>query len=104
MVMVLCFYFKCFVSNIVMLIIYKICFELISSELISSDFFFYFYRRFQKYYRYYLELRLEFEDDINCRIVVFENDIEVLERKFFLEDIVVDVVDECCDFLGKNLR
>ncbi|XP_068749042.1 uncharacterized protein [Montipora capricornis] len=60
-------------------------------------------RRLQKHHRYYPELRPESEDDINRRTAVFENEIEALERKLFLEDIAVDVADERCDFLGKNL-
>ena len=78
--------------------------ELTSSESTSSDFFRYIYRRLQKHHRYYPELRSESEDDINRRTAVFENDIEALERKLFLEDIAVDVADERCDFPGKNLR
>ena len=57
-------------------------------------------RKLQKHYVFYPESN----DDINHRAVVFENEIGVLERKLFLEEIACDIAEERCNFLGKNLR
>ena len=34
----------------------------------------------------------------------YENEVEGLERKIFLEEIAVDITDERFEFLDKNLR
>ncbi|XP_015763733.1 PREDICTED: uncharacterized protein LOC107342756 [Acropora digitifera] len=58
------------------------------------------HEKLQKHYVFYPERN----DDINHRAVVFENEIGVLERKLFLEEIACDIAEERCNFLGKNLR
>lgn len=59
-----------------------------------------FSRKLQKHYVFYPESN----GDIHHRAVAFENEIEVLERKLFLEEIACDIAEERCNFLGKNLR
>ena len=72
-------------------------------ELIRSIFAFVFNRTLQKHYVYYPELPLE-SAHIHQRTAAFESEVEGLERKLFLEEIAVDIADERCDFLDKNLR
>ena len=62
------------------------------------------FRTLQNHHRYYPELRVEPKAVIHQRTEVFQNDVEALERKIFLEEIAVDIADERCDFLDKNLR
>ncbi|XP_068759973.1 uncharacterized protein [Montipora capricornis] len=52
---------------------------------------------------YYPKLRVESKANIHQRTTVFESEVEALERKIFLEEIAVDIADERCDFLDKNL-
>ena len=33
-----------------------------------------------------------------------EEEVQALERKLFLEEIAVNVIDERCNFLGRNFR
>lgn len=57
----------------------------------------------QEHYMCYPELRPETKDDIDRKTAAFESEIEVLEKKLFLEEIALDVTDERSDFLAKNL-
>lgn len=52
----------------------------------------------------YPELSPETKEDIDRKTAAFESEIEVLEKKLFLEEIALDVTDERSDFLAKNLR
>ena len=61
-------------------------------------------RSLQEHYMCYPELRPETKDDIDRKTAAFESEIEVLEKKLFLEEIALDVTDERSDFLAKNLR
>ena len=62
------------------------------------------FRLLQEHYMYYPDFRAEPRDDIECRTAVMKEEAEALERKLFLEEIALDVTDERCDFLDRNLR
>ena len=40
----------------------------------------------------------------DCIVAEMEEEVHALERKFFLEEIAVNLTDERCNFLGRNFR
>jgi len=62
------------------------------------------FRVLQEHCMYYPALRPEPKDVIEYRTAEMEEDVQVLERKLFLEEIALSVTEERCDFLDRNLR
>lgn len=53
---------------------------------------------------YQPDLRLEPRDGKECKTIEMTEEVEALERKLFLEETALDVTDERCNFLDRNLR
>ena len=71
--------------------------------ILSSHFF---NRMLQSSYAYYPDLRPEPENYIKLGSGTNEmrEEVEALEKKLFLEEIALDVTDERCNLLDRNLR
>ena len=70
--------------------------------MLSSHFF---NRMLQSSYAYYPDLRPEPENYIKCSGTnEMREEVEALEKKLFLEEIALDVTDERCNLLDRNLR
>ena len=66
---------------------------------------YFFNRMLQDSYVYYPDLRPEPENYIKCSGTnEMREEVEALEKKLFLEEIAVDVTDERCHLLDRNLR
>ena len=66
---------------------------------------YFFHRMFQDRYVYYPDLRAEPENYIKCSgTTEMGEEVEALEKKLFLEEIALDVTDERCNLLDRNLR
>lgn len=66
---------------------------------------YFFNRMLQDSYVYYPDLRPEPENYIKCSGTnEMREEVEALEKKFFLEEIALDVTDERCHLLDRNLR
>ena len=62
-------------------------------------------RMLQDSYVYYPDLRPEPENYIKCSGTnEMREEVEALEKKLFLEEIALDVTDERCHLLDRNLR
>ena len=62
-------------------------------------------RMLQDSYVYYPDLRPEPENFIKCSGTnEMREEVEALEKKLFLEEIALDVTDERCHLLDRNLR
>lgn len=67
--------------------------------------FHFFNRMLQSSYVYYPDLRPEPENYIKCSGTnEMREEVEALEKKLFLEEIALDVTDERCNLLDRNLR
>ena len=53
---------------------------------------------------YQPDLRLEPRDGKECKTIEMTEEVEASERKLFLEETALDVTDERCNFLDRNLR
>lgn len=66
---------------------------------------YFFNRMLQDSYVYYPDLRPEPENYIKCSGTnEMREEVEALEKKLFLEEIALDVTDERCHLLDRNLR
>lgn len=66
---------------------------------------YFFHRMLQDSYVYYPGLRPEPENYIKCSGTnEMREEVEALEKKLFLEEIALDVTDERCHLLDRNLR
>ena len=53
---------------------------------------------------YQPDLRPEPRDGKECKTIEMTEEVEALERKLFLEETALDVTNERCNFLDRNLR
>ena len=61
-------------------------------------------RMLQEQYMYYPDLRSQHKDAIERKTAEMDEEVQTLDRKLFLEETALDVTDERCDFLERNLR
>ncbi|CAH3110669.1 unnamed protein product [Porites lobata] len=57
----------------------------------------------EEHYVYQPDLRPEPRDGKECKTIEMTEEVEALERKLFLEETALDVTDERCNFLDRNL-